>query len=103
VATNKRPESTHAKEVEVSKSAFIEELVWEGDRWDMSIGEVGSADELWRGMYPAGTMAPYSVTIEEDMIQHEPRMIGHFEVARWICARAGVGPQELPSHLRPVS
>jgi hypothetical protein len=62
----------------VPKSIFIEELVREGDRWRMSIGEVGSADELWREMYPAATTAPHGVTIEEEMIQHEPRMIGHF-------------------------
>lgn len=61
----------------MSKSMFIQELVQEGDRWRMAIGEVGSPQELHNQMYPLGTMAPYGVTIEEEMIQYDP-VIGHF-------------------------
>lgn len=61
----------------MSKSMFIQELVQAGDRWRMAIGEVGSPQELYNQMYPLGTMAPYGVTIEEEMIQYDP-VIGHF-------------------------
>jgi hypothetical protein len=67
------------KENLMSKSVFIHELVQEGDRWRMSIGEVGSTEELYREMYPLGTMAPYGVTIEEEMVQYDP-VIGHFYI-----------------------
>jgi hypothetical protein len=62
----------------MSKSVFIKELVHEGDRWRISIGEIRSPEELWREMYPPGTVPPHGVTIEEEMIQHEPKVIGHF-------------------------
>ena len=60
------------------KSVFIRELVKEGDRWRMSIGEVGSVDELWRELYQMTSTAPYGVTITEEMIQTEPELIGNF-------------------------
>lgn len=62
----------------VSKSVFIQELARDGDRWRMSIGEVGSTDALWRELFPMGTTPPYGVTIGEEMVQTEPRLIGHF-------------------------
>ena len=62
----------------MSKSLFIRELVREGERWRLSIGEVQSTDELWHEIYPPGTLAPYGVTIEEEMIQYEPDVIGPF-------------------------
>jgi len=64
----------------MSKSVFIQELVPEGDRWRMSIGEVGSPEILRHEMYPPGHMAPHGLTIEEEMIQHDPE-IGHFFIA----------------------
>jgi hypothetical protein len=66
------------EDVMVSKSVFIQELVRDGDRWRMSIGEVGSTDALWRELYPMGTTPPYGVTIAEEMVQTEPHLIGHF-------------------------
>ena len=61
----------------MSKSEFIQELVRDGDRWRMSIGEVSSTDMLWREMYQTSS-TPYGVTIAEEMIQTEPHVIGHF-------------------------
>jgi hypothetical protein len=60
------------------KSVFIRELVKEGERWRMSIGEVGSVDELWRELYEMPSTAPYGVTITEEMTQTEPELIGNF-------------------------
>lgn len=65
----------------MSKSVFIQELVRDGDRWRMSIREVGSTEELWREMYPLGARAPQGVTIEEEMIQLDPELIGHFFIS----------------------
>lgn len=61
----------------VSKSVFIQELVRDGERWRMSIGEVSSTDALWRELYPTGS-PPYGVTVTEEMTQTEPEVIGHF-------------------------
>jgi hypothetical protein len=62
----------------MSKSLFIQELARDGERWRLSIGEVQSTDELWHAIYPPGTLAPYGVTFEEEMVQYEPEVVGHF-------------------------
>src|SRR5262245_28714869 len=65
----------------MSKSVFIQELVRDGARWRMSIREVGTPEELWHEMYPSGSMVPHGVTIDEEMIQTDPELIGHFFIS----------------------
>ena len=62
----------------MSKSLFIRDLAVADGRWRISIGEIQSKEELWHEMYPPGTSPPYGVTVEEEMVQYEPEVIGHF-------------------------
>jgi len=57
-------------------AAQIEELLPEGERWRISVRDVTDPGMLWLDMYPVGV--PYGVTIAEDVVLTEPRVLGSF-------------------------
>jgi hypothetical protein len=59
-------------------SMLVREIVQEGERWRITIGEVTVADELAAEMFPYGV--PYGITMTEDIVQDAPEVVGTFYI-----------------------